>query len=289
MSELEFVETHVHLWDLNHPKLTYDWLEPDIETPRLGARFDDLKRNYLADDFISETRAANVTRAVHVQAALGTANPVDETEWLQAETRRTGFPHAAVVYTDLGLPSAEAELERHMQYPLTRGVRDFDSADSLGEPAYQKGYALLEKLGLVASMNVKLQHMESLRDLARRFPGIPALIDHCGFPDERSDEYFQAWRGAMSTAAEAENVLCKISGLGMADWEWTVESIRPWVLHCIEAFGPDRCVFATNWPVDKLYSTYDVLIDAYKEIVVGFSEDVKVAMFSGNAKRLYRI
>ena len=289
MSELEFVETHVHLWDLGHPKVTYDWLGPDAAFPRVGPDFDKLKRDYLADDFIAETRAANVTKAVHVQAALGTPDPVDETAWLQAQSDRTGFPHAAVVYVDLGQPVAQAELERHLRYPLTRGVRDFYAADNLGDPAYRRGYRLLERYGLVASMNVKMQHMEAVRDLARRFPGVPVVIDHCGLPESRTDEYFQAWRGAMSTAAEAENVYCKISGLGMDDWSWTVESIRPWVQHCIDAFGPSRCVFATNWPVDRLYSSYDTLVDAYRELVAGFSLDEQKAMFSRNAERLYRI
>ena len=289
MSQLEFVETHVHLWDLGHPKVTYDWLGPDAEFPRVGPNFDDLKHDYLADDFIAETRDANVTKAVHVQAALGTADPVDETEWLQAESDRTGFPHAAVVYADLGLSSAQAELERHLQCPVTRGVRDFDAADHLGEPAYAKGYSLLLRYGLVASMNVKMQHMEAVRDLARAFPDIPVVIDHCGLPERRTEEYFLAWRTAMSTAAEAENVHCKISGLGMDDWHWTVDSIRPWVRHCIEAFGPDRCFFATNWPVDRLYSSYDTLVDAYREIVSGFSGDEQAAMLSRNAERLYRI
>ena len=285
----EFVETHVHLWNLGHPKLTYDWLGPDAGFPRVGPDFDDLKRDYLADDFIAETRAANVTKAVHVQAALGTADPVDETEWLQAESDRTGFPHAAVVYVDLGLPSAQAELERHLVYPLTRGVRDFYAADALGEPAYRRGYALLERYGLVASMNVKMEHVEAVRDIARAFPDVPVVVDHCGLPESRADDYFRAWREAMDTAAEAENVHCKISGLGMDDWNWTVESIRPWVLHCIEAFGPARCVFGTNWPVDSLYSTYDALIAAYREIVFGFSRDERAGMFSRNAERLYGI
>ncbi len=289
MSDLEFVETHVHLWDLAHPKVTYDWLGPDAGFPRVGPGFDDLKRDYLANDFIAETRAANVTKAVHVQAALGTADPVDETEWLQSESERTGFPHAAVVYVDLGQPSAQAELERHLRYPVTRGVRDFDAAESLGDPAYRKGYALLERYGLVASMNVSLEHMEAVRDIARAFPNIPAVVDHCGLPESRTDEYFQAWQRAMNVAAEAGNVHCKISGLGMGDWGWTIESIRPWVRHCIDAFGPARCVFGTNWPVDRLYSSYDTLIEAYREIVSGFSRDERAAMFSRNAERLYRI
>ncbi len=75
----------------------------------------------------------------------------------------------------------------------------------------------------------------------------------------------------------------------MVDHSWTVGSIRPWVLHCIDAFGPERCIFGTNWPVDRLFSTYDLLIDAYTEIIAGFSENEKVAMFSKNAERLYRI
>ena len=75
----------------------------------------------------------------------------------------------------------------------------------------------------------------------------------------------------------------------MCDWSWTVDSIRPWVLECIEVFGPQRCMFATNWPVDRLFSTYDAVIDAYTEIIDGFSRDEKVGMFSGNATELYRL
>ena len=81
----------------------------------------------------------------------------------------------------------------------------------------------------------------------------------------------------------------KISGLGMCEPKWTVDSIRPWVLDCIEVFGPARCLFATNWPVDKMRSTYDAVIDAYTEIISDFSREEQKSMFSRNAEKLYRI
>ena len=290
MSKLDFVDTHVHFWDLQHPDLYYSWLQPDFLHPQLGEQLDKIKgSNYVAEDFIAETRDSNVTKAIHMQAALGIEDPVKETEWLQAAGDRTGFPHGIVAYADLKDPRVEAMLARHAEYASMRGVRDFSEGDYLVDPAFHRGYALLEKFNYVASLDVKWEDMRKERDLAMKFPNIPLVLDHAGFPVERTDEYFNNWRQAVSDLAQPENTWCKISGLGMCDWNWTVDSIRPWVLHCIEAFGPERSFFATNWPVDKLFSTYDTVIDAYTEIISDFSRDEQVAMFSGNAEKLYRI
>lgn len=290
MSRLDFVDTHVHFWDLDHPDLHYSWLMPSGEDPHLGDRLSELKgTKYLVDDYIGETRMANVTKAIHVQAALGIEDPVKETEWLQAAADRTGFPQAIVAHSNLKDPDVGDELERHCEHAHTRGIRDFSEGDYLVDPAFHRGYELLGEFDLVASLSVRWESMTKVRDLARKFPNIPLVLDHCGEPDERDDGYFENWKQGMTAVAEAENVYCKISGLGMGDNDWTVESIRRWVLTCIEIFGPGRCVFGTNWPVDKLFSTYDVLIDAYTEIVSGFSDDEKRAMFSGNAEELYRI
>ena len=89
--------------------------------------------------------------------------------------------------------------------------------------------------------------------------------------------------------AKSFNVTMKISGLGMGDPRWTAGSIRPYVLGSIEAFGTDRVVFGTNWPVDRMFSSYPDVIDAYAEIIAGFSPDEQKGMFSGNAERLFRI
>ncbi len=290
MSKLAFVDTHVHFWDLQHPDLAYSWLQPDFVHPQLREQLDRLKgKNYLAEDFIAETRDANVTKAIHVQAALGIEDPVQESAWLSAAGERTGFPHGIVAYSNLKQPDVAEELARHCEFSRVKGIRDFSDGDYLVDPDFQRGYALLERFNLIASLDVEWEDMEKLRDLTRKYPNVVAVLDHCGFPKQRTDEYFRHWKQGMAALAESENVVCKISGLGMCDWRWTVESIRPWVRYCIEAFGPGRCMFGTNWPVDKLFSTYDALIAAYTEIVADFSQDEQMAMFSGNAERLYGI
>ena len=290
MAKLSFVDTHIHFWDQQNPDLHYDMLMPDYEHPIIGPRFEKLRDfNYLADDYISETTKANVTKAIHVQAAVGIDDPVKETAWLQAASDRTGFPQAIVAHSDLRDSRVEDELERHTRHPNVRGIRDFSYGDYLVEPEFHRGFALLKRFNLAASMDVKWEEMHKLRDLGGKFPDTPIVLDHCGFPTARTDEYFSNWRRALTDLARAENVVCKISGLGMCDHDWSTESIRPWVLHCIEAFGTERCVFGTNWPVDKLFSTYDAVIDAYAEIIGDFSNDEQVAMFSGNAESLYGI
>ena len=290
MTKLELVDTHVHYWDLDHPDLYYSWLMPEGEDPVIGERLEELKgTRYLVDDYIAETRNANMVKAIHLQAALGTDDPVKETEWLQAAANRTGFPQAIVAYSNLKDLQVERELERHCEYANMRGIRDFSDGDYLVDLNFHRGYALLEKFDLVASLEVTWPDMKTARDLALKFPGVILVLDHCGNPTERNKEYFRNWKQGMGVVAEAENVICKICGLGMVDNNWTIDSIRPWVLTCIDTFGPQRCIFGTNWPVDKMYSTYDQLINAYTELIADFSENEKRDMFSKNAEMLYRI
>ena len=290
MAKPEFVDAHVHFYDMDHPDLFYAHWQPDVVHPFLGTKTRRLaEQNFIAEDFIALTRPSNVVKAVHVQAAIGSLDPVKETEWLQEAADRTGFPHAIVAYADLRDPSVEAVLERHCEFPNMRGIRDFSYGDYLVEPEFHRGYALLEKYGLVSSIAAQWQDMEKIVVMARKFPAITIVVDHAGFPTERSEEYFVDWRRGMETAAQAENVICKISGLGMGDNAWTVDSIRPYVLHCIETFGVERSLFATNWPVDSLWSSYAAIVDAYDEITSDFTDDERAALFSGNTERLYRI
>ena len=290
MDNPDFVDAHVHFYDMNHPDLHYAHWQPDVVHPTLGTQPRKLaERDWLAEDFIAVSRSSNVAKAVHVQAAIGSADPVKETEWLQAAADRTGFPQAIVAYADLRDPNVEAELERHCAFPNMRGIRDFSYGDYLIAPDFRAGFALLEKYGLAASVAAEWQDMENLADLARAFPNVPVVLDHAGLPAERTPDYFDRWRRGMWTAARAENVICKISGLGMGDNRWTVDSIRPYVLACIEIFGVARSLFATNWPVDSLWSGYAEIASAYNEITRGFSDSEREALFSANAERLYRI
>jgi predicted TIM-barrel fold metal-dependent hydrolase len=289
VARLPFVDTHVHYWDLKDPDLIYAWLERDWVHPIIGD-IDGLKvLKYMAPQYIAETRFQNVPKAVHVQAAIGIVDPVDETRWLQEQADQTGFPHGIVAHCDLTSPDAEETIDRHMQHANMRGIRDFGQGDYLADPAWQQGYGLLARHDLVFCLDVIPENLPKARALAEAYGDVVLCIDHAGFPRARNQEYFEMWKRGMNDAAGAPNVVCKVSGLGMCDNEWTADSIRPWVLACIEAFGTERTFFGTNWPVDRLYSSYGDVVNAYEEIIADFSPDEQEALFSKNAERVFRI
>jgi predicted TIM-barrel fold metal-dependent hydrolase len=289
MAKIPFVDTHFHLHDLKRAELRYSWLERDAIHGFLG-NIDALKaQHYWIEDYLAEIRFSNVKKAIYVQAALGTADPVDETKWLQAFAGKTGFPQGIVAECHLAHADAEAVLERHMQYANVRGIRDFGDGRYLVDPAWRAGYAFLERHNLVACIDTRIQLIDDLLDLAAAFPNIMICVDHCAIPEARDDAYFKRWTAAMRALARADNVVMKISGLGMMDRRWTVDSIKPYVLGSIEAFGVDRVVFGSNWPVDRMFSSYPDWIDAYATIIASFTEDERIKMFSANAERLFRI
>jgi predicted TIM-barrel fold metal-dependent hydrolase len=289
MAKLPFVDTHVHYWDLKDPNLKYAWLERDWVHPVLGD-IDGLKvLKYMAPQYIAETRFQNVSKCVHVQAAIGIDDAVEETRWLQEQADRTGFPHGIVAHCDLTSPDAAMTLDRHMEYANMRGVRDFGQGDYLVDPNWQRGYGLLGARGLVFCLDVLPENLGKARALAELYTDVVLCIDHAGFPRSRDPEYFEMWKRGMADAAGAPNVVCKVSGLGMCDNEWTVDSIRPWVLSCIESFGTERTFFGTNWPVDRLYSSYGDVVYAYAEIIADFSAVEQEALFSKNAEAVFRI
>lgn len=290
MADLPFADTHVHFWDLANPSLRYSWLEPEAEPdPDMGDYGAIKSQRYWADDFVAETRFANVVAAVHVQAAVGIDDPVEETRWLQAFADRLGLPQGIVAYVNLAAPDADAQLARHAEFGNLRGIRDLRYDDYLTDPAWRAGYSLLQRHGLVCCDDPLLEVMGDAAELARRFSEVVYCVDHAGFPRRRDSEYFREWRAGMRKLAAVENTVVKISGLGMVDHRWTVDSIRPWVLECIDAWGPPRAFFGTNWPVDRLYSSYGDIVDAYRELVDDVSREEQEALFWRNASRVFRL
>ncbi len=289
MADIPFVDTHFHLHDMKHPQLRYGWLEPDAVHGFLEDT-DPLKsQHYFIKDYIAEIRFANVPKAIHVQAAVNTPDPVVETAWLQAFADRTGYPHGIVAECHLARPDAAQVLDRHLQYANVRGIRNFGDGRYLMDEAWRRGFAELGPRKLVSCIDTRVERADDILDLARAFPRVQICIDHCAIPMGRDDESFRRWRAAMDIMAKSPNVTMKVSGLGMGDPLWTAASIRPYVLGSIEAFGTGRVVFGTNWPVDRMFSSYPDVINAYAGIISGFSREEQVAMFSGNAERLFRI
>ena len=286
-----YVETHLHLWNFDDERLFYGWLEPGAPHPVLSQ--DELAQlngsSYLIEDFVDDAAGSGCLAAVHVQAAVGIPDPVDETAWLQATADRTGWPQAIIAHADLADSGLPAVLDRHGEFPLFRGIRDFGRPGYLEDPAWRAGFAELGRRGLIASVDCTPTTMPQVESVLREVPGTRAVIDHMGFPQSFGDEEFERWQRGMRTIARHEQVVLKVSEMGMVEHGWTLAGIERWIHASIEIFGPERIVFGTNWPVDRLYGGFGELVDAYRALTASHSPSERLAMLAGNAVALYSI
>jgi predicted TIM-barrel fold metal-dependent hydrolase len=300
----EIVDAHHHLWDLEENE--YPWLTTEADSIPLPD-FQKICRNYLIEDFREDARHQSIVKSVHVQAEHDESDPVRETAWLQRiadDPASGGFPHAIVAFADLSLPNAEAILEAHRQFPNLRGIRqslnhtpgpDGDVAaamprrDLLADEAWQRGFGLLRRYDLSFDMQIFPWQAEAGVRLAMEHADTPIVLDHTGMPVDRSEEGLALWRRAMRALARCPNLSVKISGLGMAADGWNEAQVRLLIDETLELFGPERCLFASNFPVDKLMVDYDTLWNTFREATSGLSADERQALFRGNAERFYRI
>jgi len=289
---IPFIETHHHLWELD--RFPYGWLqEPGIpgHNAFIGP-YKMLRQDWGPARLFREFYGQNVIKSVHVEGDSNAPDPVAETAWLDSVNKQFGKPNGIVAYSDLERDGAEAELDRHLEASdLVRGIRIRAHPADADAATFRRNYAALGPRNLSYELNASPGQLLSGRDVAAANPDVQVILGHTGNPLQRDAEYFAWWQKEISALAKVPNVAVKISGLGMGDHTWTIESIRPWVLHTIEAFGPERAMFATNWPVDVLFAPYIEQVDAYRTIIAaaGFSRDDQARMLHGNAERLYRI
>ena len=300
---MEIIDTHHHLWDLGHDRVRYPWLAEAVDHPM--GDYAAIRRNYLIADYLEDAKNQSLVKSVHVEAVAHPDDVVAETARLQEiadHPSSGGFPHGIVAHADLAAPEVEAVLARHCEHANMRGIRyilNFDAhdpphcvaprGDLMDDAAWRAGYALLEKYGLSFDLQLLWPQMADALRLLAEFPNVAAILNHAGMPVRRDAEYIAGWRRAMTALAAAPNLAVKISGFGMFEHDWTADSIRPHVLAVIETFGVERCMFASNFPVDGKTAGFDTHWDAFKAIVADFSKDERDQMFRRNAERAYRI
>jgi predicted TIM-barrel fold metal-dependent hydrolase len=290
------IDAHHHLWDPGSGN--WPWLQGEMHDRGWGD-LKPLQRPYLVEDLLRDAKGLALSKSVHVQANFDPSDPVGETRWL--EKLAGEFPHGIVAFADFSSNDVEKTLEghaaaskrmrgirqvlnRHPNPVLNRAARDF-----LSDETWQQNLGLLKKHGWSFDVQVYYQQMPAVAALARRYPDLQFILDHAGMPAERDAAGIEGWRKGMQLVAQCPNVAVKLCGYGMVDTKWTVGSIRPFVLQPIEWFGPQRAMFGSNFPVDRLMATYERLWAAYREITAGFPAAEKQMLFSGTAERIYRL
>ena len=298
MGAIPFVDAHVHMWDLS--RIHYPWLSPPFRDDGPNGSVEPIAHNYLLEDYFQDAKNWDVRGMVHVDAGANAAAALDETAWLQTMADTRGRPNAIVAFAALNDPNVEKLLEAHAANSNVRGIRhivnwhkdprrSYTARDVTGDPQWANGFAALAKHGLSFDLQAYPGQFPGLARLIARHPEIPVIINHLGMPIISDEDGISQWRSGMRALAASPHVCVKLSGVGFIRRDWTIDQVRPFLLEAIDMFGPSRCLFASDYPTDKLFGSFDRHLDAYSEIVAGFSQDERSAMFGGNTVRVYRM
>jgi predicted TIM-barrel fold metal-dependent hydrolase len=296
---LDTVDAHQHFWDLagnRHP-----WLADAAMIPFRYGDYAALKRNYLPADYRADSGAHRVVATVHVEAEWDPGDPVGETRWLAALRKQTGLPSVAVAQARLDREDVADILAAQAAFPFVRGIRHKPHAaaspeavirgavGSMDDMRWRDGYARLECPGLSFDLQTPWWHLGEAAALARDFPRTTIIINHTALPADRSAEGLAAWRAALAIVAREPNVALKISGLGLRGETWRREANAAIVLDAISILGVERCMFASNFPVDSLVGSFDAIFSGFKAIVAELPVAAQRKLFHDNAMRIYHI
>lgn len=296
--DIPILDAHHHLWDLEG-QLRYPWLTNN-EHAYMGEN-SALRRTYLPPEFKRDCALHNVIGTVHVEAECDRSMQVAETRWLTKIAAEHGMPNAIVAHAWIDEPNSDEILSEHKKFPLVRGIRTKPiiatgpgdtsvrgKPRSMQDPKWRKGLALLEKHDLSWDLRVPFWHLEEAAEVVREHPKLRIVLNHHGYAFDRTPEGLAIWRRGMERLAACPNVWCKISALNIATQPWTLAANKPLILDTISMFGADRCMFASNFPVDGLKGSWDYIYSQFKLAVAHLPLADRHKLFADNAIAFYR-
>ena len=291
------IDAHHHLWDLR--ACHYPWLMARGVTRFFGDPTP-IQKDYLVADFRDDAADYELAASVHVQVGVAPGDELKETAWLQQTGDDAGLPSAIVAFCELDSAEAPQQLAAQLKFSRLRGVRQIigrsaeedavtDSGSLIDDPVWRENLVLLGELGLSFDLQLTPGQLPRVAEVLAEAPDTDVALCHCGSPWDQTEAGLGSWQEGLRLIASLPNVYCKISGLGMFDHNWTIESIRPIVEACIETFGAERCMFGSNFPVDKLHRSYREIWQAYERISAGLSRRQQELLFGDTARNFYRI
>jgi predicted TIM-barrel fold metal-dependent hydrolase len=280
------VDAHHHIWR----RADLAWLNGPM-LPRIFGPYEPLRRDYLAPEYVAEATAASIGQSVYVQANWPLDRSVDEVRWVQSVHEETGWPHAIVGSADLFDPRAVETLHAQREAsPLMRGTRlqlhwheneqyRYASApDRMHDPVFRDNVARLAQLGWVFELQVFAPQMRDAATLVADHPDVQFVLIHAGMPEGD----LGLWRAELERLAPLENLAVKLSGQGTFVHRVDRELIGLVAGTCLELFGPGRCMFGSNFPIESLWTDLSTLVDAWRDVLPDEALD-------DTARRIYRL
>jgi predicted TIM-barrel fold metal-dependent hydrolase len=288
---MEIIDAHVHLWQPS----ARPWY-PAMQDPEAAKAFAGLgdvtrmARDFLAGELRDETGAVELLGLVHVSAVSAPRVHLEELPWVEGVLDEIGLPAATIgaLEADRSRAAIEADLDAQAESPRFRGIRVLTGLEPEGGGATDLCAALDER-ELVFDLVAHPHNAAAFAALLESWPDLRVVLEHAGWPTAVDAAGLREWREGIDRLAALPNVDCKVSGLGMATHSLEADAQRPWIEGCLEAFGPGRCMFGGNFPVDAMYGDYGTLVDSVTAAVTNLTDAERRAFFVDNARRAYRL
>ncbi|MBO4223878.1 amidohydrolase [Bradyrhizobium neotropicale] len=293
---IEAIDAHHHIWRL----ADLAWLSgPPV--PRIFGPYEAIRRDYTVDEFRRDLEGSNVVKSIYVQTNWPPGGELTEAQWVQSVADAAGWPHACVAYADLADPNVDTLLDKLCKLPTVRGVRQqlhwhenpqyrFASRPNvMNDPAWRKGMTELANRNLIFELQVFAGQMQDGAELARAFPKVNFVLEHAGMLEDLSPAGWELWRRGMKLLAAQPNVFTKLSGLGTFVHAYPAEVVSPIIRETVSIFGAGRCMYGSNFPIEKLWTSYKALNETFRQSISYLSLEEQRAILHDTAAQLYRI
>lgn len=276
---IDRVDSHQHFWQLSRGD--YSWLTPELEV---------LYKDFLPEQLAFELSASGVKQTILVQAA----DNEEETHFLLEIANNTEFVAGVVGWIDMEDPLVICKLEKLAKNSYFKGIRpmlqDIDDVNWVLKDEFTPIFQFMAEKKLTFDALIRDVHLSNIHVLACRHPTLNIVIDHCAKPD-LSKAPSEFWKNRLADIASCENAFIKLSGLltEAPQGQVNVEVIQPYFDLIIDAFGPDRIMWGSDWPVIKLNDDYDTWVSLTKSLLRNHSNEDKRKVWADNARNFYRL
>jgi predicted TIM-barrel fold metal-dependent hydrolase len=290
------IDAHFHIWR----QADLPWLMGPMQ-PRIFGPYEPIRRDYPIEEYLTDAATNGITGAVYVQANWAPGRAMGEVRFVAESARRVGFPVAIVAYTDMLAADIRPALDALAGEPAVRGVRmqlhwhenplyRFASGPDLAhDPVLQRNIAQLADYGWSFDLQVFASQMSDAAELAAACPNVTFVLQHAGMLEDLSEPGVAAWRAGMKLLARRPNVVSKLSGLGTFLRRNDPTHIAFVVRETVEMFGAARCLFGSNFPIEKLWTSYADLVAAHLAAAASFSSAEQAQIFAGTARQTYKL
>ena len=290
------IDAHHHIWR----QKDLPWLLGP-ERPRIFGPYAAIKRDYPVEEYCSDIKGTGINKSVYVQANWAPNWFKDEIAWVQSVADRIGWPHAIVGFLDFTNDDVAPALKSLKDYSLLRGFRQqfhwhenplyrfAPDRRQVADPRVAENIGRLAEHGFTFDLQVFPGQMADAAELADACPGVTFILQHAGMLEDQSQAGWKAWRTAMTDLAKRKNVVTKLSAFGTFIHRNDPDFIADIVKETVSIFGADRCMFGSNFPIEKLWTSYQDLIGAFEKATAKFTKKQKLQIFNDTAARVYRV